>query len=938
MATPGTHPDSGLSAPDRWRRIESLFHAASEMPEADRAAFLNQACGADADLLREVESLLASSEHTLGFLQTPVQDAAQQVAAQSSAAQRVGPYELIRLIGSGGMGDVYLAERADEQFRRKVAIKLMRAGLEQSHILLPRFSAEREILASLDHPNIARLLDGGVTAQGVPYLVMEYVEGLPIDEYCAANNLGVDQKLQLFQRLCAAVEYAHQHFVVHRDIKPQNVLVTPDGTPKLLDFGIAKLLDPESGSMEATRKTQRMMTPEYASPEQILGKPITTASDVYGLGVLLYELLAGRRPFRVRTGSNLELSTLICEQEPDSPGAGKELDSIVLKALAKDPALRYASAAQLSEDLGAYLTGYPLLSQPRTWRYQARKWIGRHKGAAAASALLVLVLIGLTTAMAVVTHRAREESLRAERESKFLVNLFKAATPEVDKGREVTARDLLDQAAKRIDQELAAVPDVHASMLATIAQAYVSLGLYKKAEDLAERCYRLRLKTSGPDRPETVDALYLLADLVRKQGEYARAEPLFRKLVAQRKKLTGEKNSDYATSLGALGECLYQENKDAEAESLLRQALSIDRGLGPDTGDEIRNYLALVLERRGEYGEAGALLKEAVEIGARTKGVDNPDYAISLHNLASALIDQGDLKGAETRLRETLAIRRRVLGNEHPMLAYTLNNLGYVLLEQGNPSAAEPFFREALDLNTRRMDPGNPQLAPSLNNWARLQQALGNYSEAAKYYDRALSVLRGASLFNSWPASQILLNMGVLEFDQGHYAAAETWAQQSLEMKRKLGGENSLALDGALIELAEDQLFQGDAQGAEPMIRQALELRQKKFTGKHPAVVAAQVRLGEALIAEGREFEAQPILHEAVSSARTAPFPLLKWQIAEAESALAACEAILRHTDEAQRLERESQPGLSAHPRPPFRQPAITRLLALNQQAHRGAR
>jgi serine/threonine-protein kinase len=742
--------------------------------------------------------------------------------------------------------------------------------------------------------------------------------------------------------------------VVHRDIKPQNVLVTYDGVPKLLDFGIAKLLDPDDRTMEPTRKTQRLMTPEYASPEQILGKPITTASDVYGLGVLLYELLAGSRPFRLRTGSHLELATLICEQAPEPPRQvahthpeaappdlkawRPELDSIVLKAIAKAPSARYVSAAQLADDLASYLNGYPLLSQPDTWRYRSLKWIGRHRPATAAVTVAVLVLIGFITAMAVVAHRAQEERLKAEREAKFLVGMFQAATPEVAKGKTVTARDLLDQGAQRIDRELASVPAVQAAMLDTMAQAYKSLGLYDPAKDLAERSYKLRLQVSGRDEPETADALQLLGDLTQQKGDYAKAEQLFRELVALRKRTTGEQDLSYAASLGALGECLYWEGKDAEAETVLRTALALDRGKGADYGSDVRNYLALVLERKGEYAEAGALLNEAVKIDARTKGVDNPDYAISLHNLSSALIDQGDLNGAEKRLRETLAIRRKVLGRDHPMTAMTLNNLGFVLLEKGEPAAAEPFLRETLDVNLQRYGPNHPRLAAGLNNWARMQEEEGHYAEAADYYQRALGVLRGPRSFTSWPASQVLLNIGLLEFDQGHYAAAETWLQQSLEMKRKLGGENSLALDSALLNLAEDQLFQGDAGGAEPLLRQALEKRETKYPPKHPEVVAAQVRLGEVLIAEGRAAEAEPLLRQAVAAAKTAPFPLLPWQVAEAQSALAAClESEHRNGEEAQALERESQAGLASHPRPAFRKSAAMRLARWRQLDRRAA-
>src|ERR1700677_4206354 len=305
---------------DHWQRIEELFYAALDLDSAARPGFIQQACGSDLDLLKEVESLLGSSAKTMGFARNAVmQVARQQTIEPQPVGKRIGAYKLLRIIGEGGMGTVYLATRADELYRQGGVIKLMHPGFGPSQGMLLRFSAERQILANLNHPNIARLLDGGMTADGIPYLVMEYVNGVPIDDYCRQNNLSVDDRLKLFGSVCAAVEYAHKNLVIHRDINPANILVTADGVPKLLDFGIAKLLDPQSGTPALTRTSERLMTPEYASPEQMRGDQITTSTDVYALGVLLYELLAGRRPFQIATKSPLEVAQVVCEQDPEPP-------------------------------------------------------------------------------------------------------------------------------------------------------------------------------------------------------------------------------------------------------------------------------------------------------------------------------------------------------------------------------------------------------------------------------------------------------------------------------------------------------------------------------------------------------------------------------------------------------------------------------------------
>src|ERR1700744_1882131 len=388
--SPTLQPDS-----ERWRRLETLFYQASDMDPRDRAAFLDQACGEDAEMRREVESLLGAANQTLRVFREPAEQAARESTGEAGfTGRRIGPWQILEALGEGGMGRIYLASRADEVYNKKVTIKLMRADFGGDREMLLRFRTERQILAKLNHPNIARLLDGGVSVEGLPYLVMGYVEGVPIERYCRDGGLSVEARLRLFRTVCVAVEYAHRNLVIHRDIKPANILVTSAGEPKLLDFGIARLLDPEfSGVAARTRASERLMTPEYASPEQVRGEAVTTSADGDALGGVLYELLAGVRPFRMKTDSPIEIARAVCEETPQPPSAVREgaeakrlrgdLDRIVMMAMRKEPERRYGSVEQLAGDVDAYLGGYPLLARTDTWGYRSSTFIRRHKAGVA---------------------------------------------------------------------------------------------------------------------------------------------------------------------------------------------------------------------------------------------------------------------------------------------------------------------------------------------------------------------------------------------------------------------------------------------------------------------------------------------------------------------------------------------------------------------------
>ena len=492
--------------PERWREIQGLLHDALERPSSERGAFLEQACADDATLRSEVLSLLSSADEAGDFLETPMVPDADGVAAEEPLRRRIGPYLVDRLLGRGGMGSVYLAVRADEQYEKRVAIKVVARGTD---FVLRRFRQERQILAGLEHPNIARLLDGGNTDDGLPYFVMEYVEGEPITTFCDRGGLGVEERLFLFRAVCGAVHFAHQNLIVHRDIKPGNILATADGVPKLLDFGIAKLLNPDPApqASDTTVAGLRLFTPEYASPEQIRGERITTSSDVYSLGALLYELLTGRRPYRVKSRTTEEIARAVLEEEPEKPSTAVtrpreggamadarvgepqklkrllsgDLDTIVLKAMRKEPHRRYASAEQLSEDIRRHLEELPVTARKDTVRYRMEKFLRRHKAGVAAAALVFLSLIGGIVATSWQARIARREHERAERRFKDVRRLSNSFLFEFHDAIQnlagsTPARELLVKRALEYLGTLAREAGGDSSLQSELAEAYEKLG------------------------------------------------------------------------------------------------------------------------------------------------------------------------------------------------------------------------------------------------------------------------------------------------------------------------------------------------------------------------------------------------------------------------------------------------------------------------------
>ncbi len=885
------------AATTRWGRVETLFHQIVAVQPEDRAAVLDQVCQGDFELRAELESLLASADHTLSDLQNSVAvAAADALDAGPPQLTRIGAYRLIRALGEGGMGTVYLGERDDDQYHRVVAIKVLRAGLTRSPALQLLFRSERQILADLDHPNIARMLDGGITPDGSPYLVMEYIDGTPPDIFCRERGLGLDARLRLLRTLCSAVDYAHRHLVIHRDIKPLNVLVTAEGELKLLDFGIAKLIDPiqEESDLEA-RGGERLLTPDYASPEQLLGKPISTATDVYALGVLLFELLAGEAPFG--GSARTDRPRAICEDPPETPSSAcmrtgnlpapdarrlrGDLDCIILKTLSKDPGERYASASQLLDDLDRYLDGYAVEAADQTLAYRMGKFVRRHRTGVLLAVLVGLLILVFAIGMGLLARRATRGEARARREEEFMASIFNAATPEGSKGESVTARQLLDQGAKRVDGELGSDPQLQSAMAEDIGEAYVALGLYDQGRPLLERALHLAESSEGQSSRDYADDLSNLATDYRLMGEYAKAEPLFRRAVALNETAHGANSLAVALSLGSLGECLYLEDKDSEAEPILRRALAIDRAQPQSSLDGTRNYLALLLERKGEYPEAGVLLRESVAITARNEGAQSQDYLVSLHNLAGAQIDMGDLNGAAKSEQEVLATRRRIWGPSHPDTAYSLNNLGWIYLELGRWRDAEPLLRENLEVIRKAEIVPGVRYANAIGNWGRVLQQKGDLSGASQAFAEAQRVLASIGKSETWIAAKVLIYQALIDLDRSQTEDALQIATRAVALQRKLGGDSNPLLAAGELSLGLANLLAGDAVAAEAAFRGAVEIRKHTFPPTHRELLFAQVRLAEALLGEDRPQDAADLMQTLKANAEASPFPLPAWQTAE---------------------------------------------------------
>lgn len=895
----------------RWHRVQDLVSAVLDAPVTARAEFIETVCAGNTTLRQQLENLVESYEHAGSLIKESIEPLRfDELGFRSvTEGERIGPYQITGTVGHGGMGTVYRATRIDDHFRQQVAIKVVTGGFNATPELLRRFRSERQILANLAHPNIARLLDGALTASGLPYLVMEYIEGTTIDMFVKQRNLNIRSRLNLVQQVCGAVQHAHQNLVVHRDIKPANVMVKEDGTPKLLDFGIAKLLgsDAQTESI-ATTRAEQLMTPEYASPEQIRGEMITTATDVYGLGVLTYELLTGRRPFPTANLSPLGIERLICETTPELPSlaaganrktAGNEawepvsrdLDNIVLKAMHKEPARRYASAAALSEDIRHYLKGFPVSARADSWGYHASKFISRHSFATAAAAFFVIVTTALSIGLAIQVSRAQREAETSNEVSSFLTSLFEQARPDQNQGRIRSAREILDLAASWAPKQLSGKPRVEARLLDILGSTFYRLGALDQAESLASQAYQIRSRLAGPEAEETAGSLRTLASIARDRGELNRATNAYEKVLQ-----------------------IYTRHKGRESEETA----------------EIINDIGSLRWAVGDFRGAGDRDREAIAILTQLKGPTHLKTLQAESDLERVLADQGEYEEAESLARKVLSERLRILGPNHPDVAESFSNLAVVLERTGRLNEAVPLERHSLELARRLLGPRHPKIATSLSNMNRLERKLGHYADAQQFGEEAVDMAtklvgthslataacqgqlglallaqhdlqRARELLTSSLATRIDLGrpgnptlgdsydrLGLLDLADNNLAGAHANIQRGLEIREHFYGRQNDTVAASLNNMGRVLTAEGNPDAAEKTFREAREIAKAKFRRPHEITAEASLGLGTVLLSQGRTSEAKEPLAESLAMFRTL-LPADHPDIATAAAAMKKC-------------------------------------------------
>jgi eukaryotic-like serine/threonine-protein kinase len=823
------------SEPDR--SLDEIVRQALSLAPEDRVAFVREACAADEVLFDSVTREVANSGNSWADLNSGSN--IDLSPPEAVPGERIGPYRIVRTLGEGGMGAVFLAERADGQFEQQVAIKLVRRGLLSKQVQ-NRLRIERQILATLDHPNIAKLLDGGASSEGTPYIVMEYIDGVPIDVYCDRNSLTLEDRLRLFCTVCSAVHSAHQNLIVHRDLKPSNILVTQSGIPKLLDFGIAKLLDDRHmmQTLAVTQADVRLMTPDHASPEQVRGDPITTASDVYVLAILLYELLTGMKPF-ARMTRLADLERAICEQTPVLPSAALtasakvpeseladiaarrrttlprlrrqlrgDLDKIILTGLRKEPERRYSSVEQFSADIERFLQGRPVAAQADAWTYRTAKFVRRHFIVVGLSMVFVLSLIAFSIATYVQYVRIQQERdiaaqqrsvaelqrARAENVSAFMTELFQLSDPSEARGNEVRVREILDRGAARISTELRSQPELQATLMETMGKVYLNLGLNREAAPLIERSLEVRRRLFGPMHDSVAQSLNSLAWLQRNSGNLDNALKSSQEALEISRKLHGDASLEGALQLQNLGILHYVRGESDRAEPLLRESLAMyNRIEGPDSpkSTSVLDMLGRIAQSRGQIVEAEKLLSRALLIQANNSGNDHPLTIERLHNLATVIQSKGDHETAERQFREVIALCDRVLGPSNQLTADARGNLAYTLQSLGRLEEATRYYDESLELNRKWRGENHYRVAYDLASLGMLEMDRKRLPQAEQRLREALVIYR-KSLPSTHPyIASALYMLGRTLLDAGQPAAAETSLRESAKIWKAQHGIES---------------------------------------------------------------------------------------------------------------------------------------------------
>lgn len=873
-----------------WKQLWAIFEAAVDLPERERDTYLKKTCGDDLALRERVAKLINSDAREDGPLDRGLDHAGILDVAEAEPPGAVGPYRIEREIGRGGAGQVFLGTRSDPSFKQKVAIKLIPLG-RYSQSVQKRFMLERQILSDLDHENIARLLDGGITDEGIPYLIMEYIDGVTIDEYCDSHRLNLDERLALFRQVCEAVHYAHRQLVVHRDIKPGNVMVDQAGRVKLLDFGVAKLLDAGFGeNAPATETLGRMATPEYASPEQLRGDRLSTATDIYSLGVLLYQLLTGRRPIAIDRSDLAAAVSAITLSEPIRPSqlqrstaGGPEarapapkllrgdLDNIVMLALRKDPERRYGSAALFAQDIERYLGGFPVQARAESVGYRIAKFVRRHPIGVAATALTAAILAALTVTsfmqaknLELALGEARLEQQKSAQIADFLQGLFKANDPYTTNQGDQSTQALLSAGAERIETELADQPALQAALMKTMADVYVNMSLYDEAQSLARRALAIFESINEVPGVETQQARLTLSRIAYLLGDYETSLSLCEPVIDS---ASGDKELKSAAQLLCAGS-LTSAGRYTESIALAREVLRSTATVPIDQRTDAHNRLGNNYWFLAEYDLAREHYEATHEALTQQYGEAHPRTAASLGRIASVDLRVGALERAESLNRKVLEQTIAALGRDHRQSAAALNETGVVLLTRGKYPEAEDLFQQSVDIyrkleghdSTNAMRP-MVNLALLFTETQRLEEALATHAELL---EREIQT-RGPDF---WRVGLHLNNRGLVYQDLRQLEQAEDSFRRAQEVIRGAWGSDHPGLAYSINNLAIVLHDQGRSEEAEPLFQQALELRRNGLDSDHPALAATLHEYGRFLLDADRVEEAQPLIEQALKIRR----------------------------------------------------------------------
>ncbi len=924
-AVPPTPPPHNPEQPEHPGRAEATFNSALERPTAEREAYIAQACGDDTVLIAEVRGLLAAHEGAGEFMKT----GAVRVPQAEQEGERIGRYKLLQQIGEGGFGSVWMAEQV-EPVSRRVALKIIKLGMDTREVIA-RFEAERQALAMMDHPNIAKVLDAGATDKGRPFFVMELVKGMPITAYCDEAQLGTRERLALFGDVCAAINHAHQKGVIHRDIKPSNVMVTLHGDKpvvKVIDFGIAKAIHSRlTDKTLFTRFEQFIGTPVYMSPEQasVSGLDIDTRSDIYALGILLYELLTGKPPFDARTLASAgyeEMRRIIREVEPPKPSsrlstvAGEErstlakshriepsrlvrlvepdLDWIVMKAIEKDRARRYETANGLAQDIVRFLADEPVSATPPSAGYRFRKFARRNRAALRVAAMIAAVLVAATivsTWQAVRATRAEKQTadtlrqVAAERDAKekartdavaisqFLTEVFQSPDPERD-GRTVTVAELLDKASRKLDTDLTSQAASRARLQNTLGKTYMALGLLRPAAPLLEKARDHHLATLGPDHPDTLAVMNSLAACYANVG---RLDESFKLLdeVLQRSKKLGDTHEHTLTAMTNLATIHFDFGRREVALKLREEAVALRREVnGPEHRETLAamHNLALSYMDLHRHEEALKLCEEVFTLSRKVCGAEHPDTLSAMHNLAHSYTEAGRRDEALKLNEESVALSRKVLGPEHPETLSSMNNLAIGLADAGRKDEALKLREETLTLRRKVNGPAHPDTLRAILNLARSYHDGGRKDEALKLNEEAVALSRKfIGLENPDTLATMFILANALSA-AGRAEEALTLREETLPLSRKVFGSDHPRTLMAMINLASSYSKARRHQEAFQLREEALMHNRRKLGPEHPDTLKAMTSLAQALKNLGETEKAKALENEvAAAKAKTAP-------------------------------------------------------------------